>query len=237
MHYLIGQSKQHFGGRVLPTALEVLKVYFCYHKREGVQQKDAVKSAVKRIRQVWAKTRIPITQERNIVCKIESLLDKYRNLCRSKNHGGSTQQAKKDDFVASCNLLFDIAHHVMNVIKIEDDKVFLTDQRSERKYVVGGVDTELAGKEIEGRLREEDRKQKVRYIENPQPVLLTSSSTSNESDLTESEEEFTLEPFKISVEDQSQSTSKIQLKRAKFTTQDIIPSNLASALDRTNVSD
>ena len=135
----------------------------------------------------------------------------------------------------------------MTVIKIEEDKVFLTDLHSERKYVMGSVDTELAEKEkrtearsqkeIQRRLTEEDRKQKVRYIENPQPVLLTSSSTSNESDLTESEEEFTLEPFKISVEDQSQSTSKIQLKRAKFTTQDIIPSNLASALDRTNVSD
>src|SRR6218665_3213844 len=97
--------------------------------------------------------------------------------------------------------------------------------------------SKITGKKFSGRLREEDRKQKVRYIENPQPVLLNSSSTSNESDLTESEEEFTPEPFKISVEDQSQSTSKIQLKRAKFTTQDIIPSNLASALDRTNVSD
>src|SRR6218665_3619395 len=144
--YLIGQP-QHFGGIVLPTALDVLKVYFYYHKREGVQQKDAVKSVVKRICQIWVKARIPITQERNIVCKMESLLDKYRNLCRSKNRGGSTQQAKEEDFVASCNLLFDIAHHdVMNVIKIEEDKVFLT-ERSERKYVMGGVDTELAERE------------------------------------------------------------------------------------------
>jgi len=135
----------------------------------------------------------------------------------------------------------------MNVIKIEEDKVFLTDQRSERKYVMGGVDTELAErekrkgarsqKEIQRRLREEDRKQKVSCIENLQPVLLTSSSISSESDLTESEEEFTPKPFKIPVEDQSQTTFKIQPKRAKFTAQDIIPPNLASALDRTNVSD
>jgi len=41
----------------------------------------------------------------------------------------------------------------MNVIKIEDDKVFLTDQCSERKYVVGGVDAGLAEKEK----RKEDR--------------------------------------------------------------------------------
>ena len=83
------------------------------------------------------------------------------------------KQAKEDDFVASCNLLFDIAHHdVMSVIKIEEDKVFLTDLHSERKYVMGGVDTELAEKEkrtearsqkeIQRCLREEDRKQKVR---------------------------------------------------------------------------
>ncbi len=156
--YLIGQPQQHFGGRVLPTALDVLKVYFYYHKREGVQQKDAVKSVVKRICQIWVKARIPITQERNIVRKMESLLDKYRNLCRSKNRGGSTQQAKEEDFVASCNLLFDIAHHdVMNVIKIEEDKVFLTDQRSERKYVMGGVDTELAEREKRKGARSRER--------------------------------------------------------------------------------
>jgi len=71
--YLIGQPQQHFGGRVLPTALDVLKVYFYYHKREGVQQKDAVKSVVKRICQICVKARIPITQEKNIVRKMESL--------------------------------------------------------------------------------------------------------------------------------------------------------------------
>src|SRR6218665_3672391 len=92
--YLIGQPQQHFAGRVLPTTLEMLKVYLCYHKKEGVQQKDAVKSVVKRIGQIWAKARIPITQKRNIVRKTEYLLDKYRNLCRSKNRGVSTQTGR-----------------------------------------------------------------------------------------------------------------------------------------------
>ena len=35
----------------------------------------------------------------------------------------------------------------MNLTKIEKDKVFLTDQCSERKYVMGGVDTDLAKQE------------------------------------------------------------------------------------------
>src|SRR6218665_2672029 len=59
-----------------------------------------------------------------IICKIEVLLNKYRNICRHKNRVGSAQQAKKDDFVASCNLLFyDILlfddFHAMNLLKIK----------------------------------------------------------------------------------------------------------------------
>ena len=47
--YLIGEPQKHFGGRVLPTGIEVLKVYFFHNKKENVQPKDAVKSVVKRI--------------------------------------------------------------------------------------------------------------------------------------------------------------------------------------------
>ena len=41
------------------------------------------------------------------------------------------------------NLLFDIAHHdAVNMIVIKEDKLFLIDQRSVRKYVMGGIDKE-----------------------------------------------------------------------------------------------
>ena len=143
--HLIGEPQKHFGGRVLPTGIDVLKVYFFYHKKEGYQEKDAVKSVVQQICDIWAKARIPVAEQRNIVRKFEALLDKYRNICRNKNRGGQAQQSKEDDFVYSISLLFDIAHQdAMNLIKIEEDEVFLTDQRSERKYVMGGVDTDLA---------------------------------------------------------------------------------------------
>ena len=72
-------------------------------------------------------------------------------------------------------------------------------------------------------------------------ALPPSSSSSSDSDNTEPEDEFMQEQFQNFIEDHChesiQSTSKSQPKRAKFNASDIIPPNLAAALDRTNVSD
>ena len=99
--YFIGEPHQRFGGSV--------DSFFFYYKKENIQQKDVVISIVQKICDIWAKARISIDEERDIVCKIDTLLDKYRNICRNKTRGGSAQQVKEDEFVMSCNLLFDIA--------------------------------------------------------------------------------------------------------------------------------
>ena len=68
-------------------------------------------------------------------------MERYRNISRNKNRGGPAQQVKEEDFLNSVNCLFDIAHHdALKLIKIEEDQIFLADQRSERKYAMGGVD-------------------------------------------------------------------------------------------------
>jgi len=93
--YLIGEPQQHFGGRVLPTGMEVLKVYLFYHKKENIQQKDAVKSVLQQICDIWTKARILIAEERKIVRKIDTLLDKYRYSCRNKTRGDQLNKLSK----------------------------------------------------------------------------------------------------------------------------------------------
>ena len=86
-------------------------------------------------------------------------------------------------------------------------------------------------------LKEEERKQMVRCLENSKPDPAISSLTSSGSDHPESEEEFIQEQFRNLVEDHCQERIQSTSKRAMVSVSDIIPSNLASGLDRTNVSD
>ena len=57
--YLIGEPEPQFSGRLLPTSLEVLGVYFFYHKKNNQSQKDAVKTVIQPVCDIWAKARIP----------------------------------------------------------------------------------------------------------------------------------------------------------------------------------
>ena len=109
--HLIGEPQQHFGGRVLLTGMGVLKVYFFYHKKETIQQKDAVKSIVMQICDIWAEAKIPIAEERNIFRKIDTLLNKYRNICRNKTRGDQLNKLRKMTLlcrVISCLILLTI---------------------------------------------------------------------------------------------------------------------------------
>ena len=96
---------------MFPTSLEVLRGYFHDHKKVNMSQKDAAKTVVLEICEVWNKATISISEERNIARKMDSLLKKYRNICRNKNGKSSVQLTRKADFVKSVNLLFEIALH------------------------------------------------------------------------------------------------------------------------------
>jgi len=170
--YLIGEPSEMFQGTMLPTTKDVLSVYFCHQKREKLSQKESIMLTVKQVREIWAKAGIPTAEDRNITRKLELLVDKYRSICRNKTRGGAAQLARESNFQIDANQLFNNAHHAaMELIKIEEDRVFLSDQRTERKYVMGEVDKELAAvedrraarmqREAELRNREEERRKSV----------------------------------------------------------------------------
>src|SRR6476469_1983333 len=107
--YLVGEPLEQFGNRVLPTASDVLKFYFHLHKKEKMSQKEAVKTVVRDICSIWAKAKVPTSEERNITRKLQTLLDSYRNLCRNKKRSGDAQFAREQAFRKSIKLLFDVA--------------------------------------------------------------------------------------------------------------------------------
>jgi hypothetical protein len=146
--YLIGDPLQKFDGRLLPTVREVLMVYFFNHKIDKLSQKAATQNVVREVCEIWSKARVPTAEERNIIFKLNNSLQIYRNICRNKGRHGAAQVAKEREFESSINQLFDIAHiQAMKLIKIEEDKLFLIDQRTERKMIMSTIDKELAEQE------------------------------------------------------------------------------------------
>ena len=73
--------------------------------------------------------------------------------------------AREKNFDVGPNELFDIAHpNAMQLIKIEEDRACLLDQHSDREFVTGKVDKELAALEDrrEARLQSQIKLQKKR---------------------------------------------------------------------------
>ncbi|KAK0058201.1 hypothetical protein Bpfe_012202 [Biomphalaria pfeifferi] len=148
--HLIVEPVQLFNGNMLPTTREVLQVYYHHHNNEKLSKTESVTVTVREVCEIWARARVPSAEERNIIHKLKLLVDKHRTVCRNKTCGGTAQMARESNFEADMNGLFDISHHdAMNRIKIEEDRVFLADQRTERKYVMGKIDQQLTA--VEGR--------------------------------------------------------------------------------------
>ena len=82
---MTGEPLEKFHGTTLPTTCEVMRVYFHHHEDMKLSQKDAVILTVRQVCDIWSKARIPMAEERNIVRKIELLLEKHRCIYRNKN--------------------------------------------------------------------------------------------------------------------------------------------------------
>ena len=103
---------------------------------------------------VGQEQRVPTAEERSNIPKLNNLLEKYRDISRKKGRQSAAQLSKDTDFESAINPLFDIAYcQAMELIVIEEDRLFLEDQREQRKLVIGKVDTKLTGEEERKRRR------------------------------------------------------------------------------------
>ena len=70
--YLIGEPKESFETRMLPTCEEALQVYFFHHKKKSLSTKDASKFVICQLKEIWSKAHIPIAESKSIVRKFET---------------------------------------------------------------------------------------------------------------------------------------------------------------------
>ncbi|KAK0059620.1 hypothetical protein Bpfe_011081 [Biomphalaria pfeifferi] len=117
----------------------------------------------------------------------------------------------------------------MNRIKIEEDRVFLADQRTERKYVMGKIDQQLTAvegrravriqREAELRTKEDRRLNDLAQASAPASASLNNGDTSDISDLDEeSSAELSDYNPECKSSDSSETQGQTQQKRAIIVT-------------------
>ena len=154
----------------LPTKADVIR-HFLYIKHvDKIRfRKKIVDPMILFLKNVWDKASIPSLSMQHIDNLIKKMLDFYDNLVYDHNRNRQLTISHKenvDKFINDCQNLFDIATckcYVNKCVCSIERKVFplelsfLQDQRTERKMVIGPVDTKMT-QEINSKIQ---RKQKL----------------------------------------------------------------------------
>lgn len=251
--WIIGQWKLELPQNVLPTRLDVLKTFFYNHKSLNKTVSESANLTADQLINVWNKARIPISYKTFIVLKIKKLYDEYLALKKNKQSKQKYQKTKVEQFTINQNLLFDIAHiNAIQLIKIEEDKLFLIDQRGPRLMGMGSKDHLLAKLEersLKRKLDAADRQQKE-LQRRSRPSLqkkegnsgniseLMSDSSSHTTDSDKEDQDFEVEiPTYFKIKAKSELTTSVCKSSKSTTIPNILNSiDVSSTLDRINLS-
>ncbi|KAL4143575.1 hypothetical protein QTP88_005893 [Uroleucon formosanum] len=175
----------------------------------------------------WKKARLPTHDPSYCSKKLKKLYDFWRTLEKNKSRNSDLHKQRRQDFINELNDLFDIAHvNAMSIIKINDDKKFLTLQRQRgRPGCMLGLDLKLDAleKRKEARVQNENkfREQMVETYEEFETETISSTSSEEEiQDVDNFENETIAGPSKC--------------KRAR---KNLMTPRLTFALDKCKISD
>jgi hypothetical protein len=146
--WLIGQTQSELPKNVLPTTGDILRTFFHHHRICKKTIPESSKHTAESLTEIWNRARIPTTYETHIVAKIKGLVESYSLVKKNKGRDSESQKTREKQLIDQLNTLFDITHNdAESRIKIEEDRVFLQDQRSHRRMFMSGVDKILSEKE------------------------------------------------------------------------------------------
>ena len=149
----------------LPTVGLVLRRLFYDLKTNKLSLSQGCSNTVDEVLHMWFIANIPTTQKRNAVAKLKTLYDNYVGVGKNKSQRTEKQMELETDFGNGLNKLFDIAQaDCEKLIKIQQDKIFLQDQREERKMTIGKEDLEFKEREekrLHRQLKEMHRMEKA----------------------------------------------------------------------------
>lgn len=180
---LIGRTCHQITGAKLPSNRQVLEVFFHNMRFVKLTSTDSARLAINAVQIYWQQERIPIRYESRCVDKLLKLYENWKNIQRTvSNKRKGASKKLQADFIAILDDLFDIAHaDALNMMKIADDREFLTMQRKKgRPSYMAGIDNALYEKEqrIAQRL-ESEQKRKRTYDQMMKSQCVLNDSSSN----------------------------------------------------------
>ena len=233
--WLIGATSPFINGSKLPSNRQVISRFLHLHQVHEETVKDSAKTTTKELLSFWEKARIPTRQDFHITNKIKDFYTQYQKLRKNISRQSSSQQTKVKEFTECLDDLFDVAHSdALHMIKIDEDRKFLVAQREKgRSGTIGSVDRKLYQKEKRQDVRL--KKEMVRREKETQRLLEEQQNVNvDQSPESEDEKDKLSEPEEAKP---STSWSKASSEPSTIRPQKIITSGLASALDRSQISD
>lgn len=234
--FLVGDVNYQITGAKLPSNRQVLAVLFYNIREVKLTVSESANLVIRECIIFWEKARIPTRALPNCVKKLVDLHHTWRELQKNSKKSNDIYKRREEDFQISLDNLFDIAHaDALQLMKIEEDKIFLQNQREPgRPGCLAGVDKKLAKKKKRSRqrkLREEKRRQERMRSDSLSVSDTTQCSvqTQEHCDQLSSSDESLEEPLPSTSNLSSATTQKRGRK-------DFITPKLVAALDRCKLS-
>lgn len=147
--FLVGDIKHQITGAKLPSNRQVLAVLFYNIREVKFKVNESANLVIRECIIFWDKARIPTRSVPYCVKMLVDLYQVWRDLQKNSLKSNEIHKRREQNFQSDLDNLFDIAHaDALQIIKIEEDKIFLQQQREPgRQGSLAGVDQKLSEKE------------------------------------------------------------------------------------------
>ena len=163
--FLVGRVESDIMGAKLSCRRQVLSCLFYRTHEHAESVREGANFVAKKIISFWEKARIPTKEIKNIVPMIESLHEQWRKIQKHAARRSASQIRLEEIFTDKLDDLFDIApKNVMKLIKNEEDRTFLSNQRKKGRIgCMASQDLVLHHREqrsVERRIKEQRRQER-----------------------------------------------------------------------------
>ena len=163
--FLIDHDESQITGPKLPSNGQVLRVLFYNMRKGNLLLRPSANLVIIEVEVFWEKARIRTNKLPHSIEKLESLYKEWKNLQKNCKRRTYLREKRERNFLDMLDDLLDIAHaDALEMIKIEEDKLFLISQRKKERpgSMIGG--RKLFKRERKQAIRnEQEESRRTRY--------------------------------------------------------------------------
>lgn len=119
--WLVGQPLPSLIVSKLPTKREILRRFFYNHNEGKGKLRDSANLTIEEALSFWEKCGVPLSLKKNAVDSLLALHVHWLGLKKSKSRSGDVYQQARNDFQASLDKTYDLAH--VDVVNIMEGKI------------------------------------------------------------------------------------------------------------------